>query len=223
MTSPEPLATVIGRNCKRIRNEIGLTQNEFARYARDRGLRWKASTVADFESGRSAPTFGTVLAVSLALELAAQIAERYRWNRDTGGVFPELVNTDGDVQLNDGLTVPARLVVEVCRGKPWEVWATAPDSSPEPLLSLYKDIWGDAALTAAERIMTRSGQPEERLARQLDIEMSRLADISNLLWQRTFSEERDRRAGPEANAQKKGRVARELRRELEEALADGEG
>ena len=35
-----------------------------------------------------------------------------------------------------------------------------------------------------------------------------------------FREERDRRAGEDANRQKKGRITRELRAELEKALAD---
>jgi hypothetical protein len=63
---------------------------------------------------------------------------------------------------------------------------------------------------------------EDRLARRFGIERARLADISYLLWRSTFSEERDRRAGPDANQQKKGRISRELRAELEEALADGD-
>jgi hypothetical protein len=45
--------------------------------------------------------------------------------------------------------------------------------------------------------------------------------VSFRLWHRTFSEERDRRAGPDANQQKRGRVSRELRTELENAIADG--
>jgi hypothetical protein len=43
------------------------------------------------------------------------------------------------------------------------------------------------------------------------------------LWHGTFSEERDRRAGPDATQQKKGRISRELRTELEKALTDGNG
>lgn len=210
----------MGRNCKRLRTEIGLTQNEFARYARDRGLRWNSSAVADFEGGRSSPTFGTVLAVSLALELAAQIAECYRWGPEIGGVFPELVQSDVDIQLNNGLAMPADLVAEVCRGKNWQVWAPRGHESKESL-AFDQAIWGDEALTASQRLMVRSGQPEERLARQLKIELSQLSDISNLLWQRTFSEERDRRAGADANAQKKGRISRELRQELEQELTHG--
>ncbi len=222
VTERADLAAVVGRNCKRIRNEIGLTQNEFAKYARDQGLRWNASAVADFESGRSTPTFGTVLAVSLALELAAQITRRYRWSAETGGAFSELVEADGDIQLlNNGLTMSADLVAEVCRGKPWKVFADRGPQSKE-FLALERDFWGDEGLSATQRLIVRSGQPEERLARQLNIELSTLADISNLLWQSTFSEERDRRAGADANAQKKGRISRELRQELEQELADGD-
>jgi hypothetical protein len=73
-----------------------------------------------------------------------------------------------------------------------------------------------------ERLLLRSGLTEDRLARQIGVERARLADISHLLWQSTFSEERDRRAGPDANQQKKGRISREMRAELEKALADGD-
>jgi hypothetical protein len=159
-----------------------------------------------------------VLAVSLALEVAAQIADHYRWSQETGGVFPELVKADTDIQLNNGVAMPAQLVAEVCRGKPWKVWAARGSESKESL-AFDQAIWGDDALTASQRLMVRSGQPEERLARQLKIELSALSDVSNLLWQRTFSEERDQRAGPGANAQKKGRVSRELRQELEQELS----
>jgi hypothetical protein len=69
--------------------------------------------------------------------------------------------------------------------------------------------------------MQRSGLTEQRLAHRLAIGQDRLAVVSSRLWNRTFNEERDRRAGPDANQQKKGRVSRELRAELEKALNDG--
>jgi hypothetical protein len=67
----------------------------------------------------------------------------------------------------------------------------------------------------------RSGLTEHRLAQRLAISQDRLADTSFRLWQRTFSEERDRLAGPTANKQKRGQVSRTLQAELEKALADG--
>jgi hypothetical protein len=49
-----------------------------------------------------------------------------------------------------------------------------------------------------------------------------LAAMSYSLWQKTFSEERDLRAGPDANRQKRGRVTRTLQTEIESKLADTE-
>jgi hypothetical protein len=68
----------------------------------------------------------------------------------------------------------------------------------------------------------RSGLAEQRLAKALSIGDARLAELSSQLWHSSFSEERDRRAGPGANQQKKARVSRELRVEIEKALADGD-
>ena len=70
-TGPESLAVVVGRNCRRIRTTAGITQNELAKHARDVGLRWTASKVGDFESGRNNPSFATVLALAAtALSIA---------------------------------------------------------------------------------------------------------------------------------------------------------
>ena len=40
------------------------------------------------------------------------------------------------------------------------------------------------------------------------------------LWGRTFVAERDRRAGPDANSQKRGQISRQLKAELQKVLAD---
>ena len=42
------------------------------------------------------------------------------------------------------------------------------------------------------------------------------------LWGRTFVAERDRRAGPDANAEKRGQISRQLKAELQKVLADGD-
>jgi transcriptional regulator with XRE-family HTH domain len=215
------LAEVVGQNCQRIRTTIGITQDDLARYARNVGLRWTASKVGDFEKGRRAPTFATVLLVSLALHSAAQIAAR-RGGREVSTTLSELVRSKEEVALNDDVALAADLVSAACRGQPWDLWSsTEPGAEAESSLRLYREMWGDDALAPPERVLLRSGLSEDRLARQLGIERVRLADISYLLWQSTFSEERDRRAGPEANQQKKGRISRKLRAQLEEALADG--
>lgn len=228
MVVPEKLASVVGRNCKRIRTDVGLTQDEFARYARHLGLRWKASTVADFEAGRSAPTFATVLVVSLALHSAARNAAARRGDLDVSVLLSELLQAeDGEqLRLSEDLTLPAGLVAAVCEGRswsapPWGIWVPTPGLETEASLEFNRELWGDEANSPPERVLLRSGLTEDRLARRLGIERAQLADLSYLLWRSTFSEERDRRAGSDANQQKKGRVSREMRAELEKVLTDG--
>jgi hypothetical protein len=57
---------------------------------------------------------------------------------------------------------------------------------------------------------------------RIGIDDDRLLAESFRRWKRTLSQERDRRAGPAANAQKRGRVSRELAAELEKALSNGD-
>ena len=65
------------------------------------------------------------------------------------------------------------------------------------------------------------GEPETLLAREFDLDQSRLIYEMAALWGKSFTQERDERAGPDANAQKKSRVARQLKAELK-AVLDGD-
>jgi transcriptional regulator with XRE-family HTH domain len=235
--SPEPtelLAVVVGRNCKNIRRAGGVTQDELARCARDLGLRWNASKVGDFEAGRSAPTFATVLTVSLALEHAAQEAAEARNEISERQVtLADLVASDGGVALTDELHLRAEEVADVCRGKAWtfsrdeyrrQMHRVMKATRAQTMRALGKteaEVRKDNERLAKLLLRQRSGLTEHRLAQRLAISHDRLADTSFRLWQRTFSEERDRLAGPKANKQKRGQVSRTLQAELEKALADG--
>jgi hypothetical protein len=64
------------------------------------------------------------------------------------------------------------------------------------------------------------GEPEQLLERDLGVGRDRLAAEMAALWGQAFHVERDQRAGPGANAQKKGRVSRALKAELK-AVLDG--
>jgi transcriptional regulator with XRE-family HTH domain len=212
----ESLAWVVGANCRRIRTGIGITQDDLALYARDLGLRWTASKVGDFESGRYAPAFATVLVVLLALNLAAEDAPP-----DDGEATGELTLADllvgnGLIALTDALDVPGDQLAGVCQGQAFQ--------APKRHRGFVRGTWRDAQTLVepdAQEMEQRSGLTEYRLAQRLGISPGFLAAKSFNLWGRTFSEERDRRAGPKANQQKRGRVSRELRAELEIALADG--
>ena len=103
------IAAVIGRNYRTIRNEAGVTQNELAKYARAAGLNWTASKVGDFENGRNAPTFATVLAATVALSNAAHQKV----------LLADLVEFDeGYVVITDRIVPRGPKVAAAARGKP---------------------------------------------------------------------------------------------------------
>ena len=205
--SSRSLAEVVGANCRRIRNEIGITQDELALYARAHGLKWNAAKAWRLRAGRSEPTLATVLKVGMALgqalaftqSVAPAIKDRVI-PRDHEVTLAELLDGGNEViTLTDNLAITTADLANVARGQPF------------PLRLRRHD---------AEKLQ-RSGLAEQRLAKALSIDESRLAKLSSHLWRNTFSEERDRRAGIGANRQKKARVSRELRSEIEKALADG--
>jgi transcriptional regulator with XRE-family HTH domain len=219
----ESLAVVTGRNCKEIRARIGVTQDGLAHHARRIGLKWTASAVGDFEAGRSAPALATVILAALALELARQLAvARATIMANTQGRkrqteitekpvgVADLLSGSEVVALSDALELPGPVVAAICRGDKYSL---------RNLLDLAeaRTLGGDGAAA----VLDQSGLTEDRLAKRLDISREQLGALSFQLWRSTFSEERDGRAGQDANRQKRGRVSRELRAELEEALADG--
>jgi len=202
-----PLAKVVGANCKRLRTAICITQDGLAQYARSLGLRWTASKVGDFEAGRSAPTLATVLIVGDALAWAAAQA---RFDIDIGlsdqppppdevTLADLLDGGSGFIVLSDEHTVRAADLVAVARGRGFESW----DGATEPLTR-------------------QPGMTEKRIAKNLNVSDLDFAETSFLLWGKTFSEERDSRAGVDANQQRKGRISREMRAEIEKALTNGD-
>lgn len=144
----------------------------------------------------------------------ADAAQRRDEPLGRGVRLDDLVSGDGLAALTDTAAhVPLALLQALCRGEPFV-------EPGKTLLSAVMDNV-NATLERKAQLLHRSGSTEDRLARRLGIDKGKLAGLSYILWQSTFSEERDRRAGPDANQQKRGRVSRELRAELEKALSDG--
>ncbi len=61
-----------------------------------------------------------------------------------------------------------------------------------------------------------------RAAAELGLEPDRAAAAMAKLWGRSFTDERDRRAGPGVTKQKRGRVGLAVKAELREAVSDGQ-
>ena len=77
---------------------------------------------------------------------------------------------------------------------------------------------GSGTLSATASVVRETDQ---RMCKQLGVDTATGVAAMDKLWGRLFSAERDRRAGPDANAQRRGIVARQLKAELQEALTDG--
>jgi transcriptional regulator with XRE-family HTH domain len=195
----QQLASVVGGNCRRIRTTLGLTQDELASHARAVGLKWNAAKVGNFEAGRWAPTFATVLQVTLALQRATDAAaERGAKPAITDVTLPDLiVGATGWVALSDTFDVVGNALPDICRE------ALTPN--------LYRHVSARRAFDLTE----------QRLAKRLGITPAELADVSIRLWDRAFTSERDLRAGPGANRQRKAQVSRQLQAELEKVIRDG--
>lgn len=226
------LAEVVGANCKRWRNQLGLTQDKFAEFARMMGLRWTASAVGDFEAGRSSPSLATVIAVAVALQTAFGRNTAYalltpdddEFIRVLAGAdvraaptLADLVATDADwVDVNGVLCPPGDHLPKLFLGG----IANYGGPTAEEMVELREMAERGQELRA--ELLKHAGITEKRMARQLGISVSDLMVRSIRLWGSTFSEERDRRAGLGANQQKKGRIAREMRGELEGHFSNGE-
>jgi hypothetical protein len=157
----------------------------------------------------------TVFAVVLALQKALEDAKRARHPEAHPPIdavtVPKLIEVGGLVELNADLLVAGGELADMCERA--------------PILDDPGRIRRRSAKTApaedVSEILNRSGLTEYRLAKHFHVDRDRLAAVSFRLWRSTFSAERDRRAGPAANQQKKGRITREMRAEVKKALADG--
>ena len=184
--------------------------------------------MGDFESGRTSPSFGTVLAAAAALSAATKTEVR----------LADLVESPDFVTITDKLDPAGGVLANILRGdRTWGslrrrevLYYASKRVDLQPFVEWTKKLaeesnrypeYDDIATADLLPLIERQGLDEHRLAKRLDITDMLLAIASWRLWRRSFSEERDRRAGNEANAQKRGRVSRALQAELRKELARG--
>ncbi len=122
----------------------------------------------------------------------------------------DLFAGSGDVALNDELTVDVSALADAMTGQPViEGRLEQTLRNLEHAMSRRKK----ASLLAEE-----CRESDTRLLRSIGVTAERGTAAMAKLWGRTFSAERDHRAGPDANAQRKGQVSRQLKSELETLL-----
>jgi len=222
------LQAVIGANCRRIRTEHGVTQAQLASHARRIGLPWTASKVGDFESGRNRVYLDVMYMAFLALDSAI----RQGPGPATGHPGPrgrrqrvamaDLVTSDGYVALSPDFAPTGEALAAVSGQKPWELHGgdTAETADVDELLADAPGVLGERygmRVGQVDDMRRRSTRAETRLADRLGIDADHLLGLSWRVFKgRTYSEERDLRAGPDRASTRL--VAQALTTELQAEL-----
>jgi hypothetical protein len=214
-----PLAEVVGRNARRLRGDA--TADEVAKACRQHGLNWGTGRISELEHGRVSPTLSTLVVLATALGSV----------RGQSVALADLVDHDGFIALASGPVLKSAALQRFLRGEPvvirvrdvprgLELKKRALEAlTPKAMAKHFAEL-PPAVNDAVDNELTlqlqrRSGEAEARMAKALSIDEENFATLSAYLWNRTLSAERDRRAGPDANAQDRGRITRQLKAEME--------
>jgi hypothetical protein len=215
------LSEVAGQSARSIRLGARITLEQVAQAARHYGLKWPAAKVNDFEAGRVAASLATLYTLAVAL---TDVTEQ-------PVTLADLFTTQGRVAINERLTVDVSKVAAALSGAPVEAtiseltgererakaaaaeWQAGQDSWPPALQRVSRGRY--------RAILAEFSDSDARLARSLGVDRSTAAAAMAVVWGKTFVARRDELAGPDANAQKRGRIARELKARLQEVI-DGD-
>ena len=219
MLMNESLSKAIGAGARALRTDADVTLEEVAQVARRYGLPWTTGRVGDFEAGRTAPTLPTLVAATAALgEAIGQPVS-----------LAKLVVGQGRVDINNDLSVDKTVLRKVLSGD-------AVRALDRRVSTLSKEFLKDASNTAVWptrlRAVVEAGlhhsllqdfsESDTRMCKNLGVNSSVGAAAMATLWSRTFSAERDHRAGPGTNAQHRGQISRRLKAELRDIIEHGD-
>lgn len=214
----ELLPVAAGRGARQLRLTAGVTLERVAQAAKFYGLPWSSGKVGDFESGRVSPTLTTLIALAGTLtDVTGQPVS-----------LADLFAGDGRVQITPKTSMPLPELRAALKGTPVEFTTAHVEGLADELaastrrgldqLRGLKVRVNRGVLRAVLRDFTES---DERLAKSLGAGRITAAAHMAKLWGRPFHAQRDHLAGPDANAQKRGRISRELKADLKAAL-DGD-
>lgn len=220
MTETESVGTIVGRNARALRESVNATTEDVASAVRAAGLRWDTSRVSALESGRVSPTAPTLFALSQAFSEVT----------GTAVTVAQLLHSDGFAEIGD-VGIRAQRLVEAFSGKVVHLriqdYADSQDRVTHAVdvarettrdLSMLPNSLRDVKGADLARVERQAGDAERKAAAAMGIPTLHLNAASAWLWHQSFSRERDERAGPNANAQRRGIVSRALKAEIQELL-----
>jgi transcriptional regulator with XRE-family HTH domain len=221
------VAEVIGKSAKDLRLDAKVTLEQLARVAQRYGLPWTSGRVGDFEAGRTAPSLPTLIAAAAALGDAI--------GRPVS--LAELVAGNGQVHINDKLSLDKSALHAALSGGSLGAELLAPSDVTSFLNSILQENletmpmeistvhWPKRlrAITPDLRsaVLRDFSESDARMCKNIGVSEVLGATAMAALWRRTFTAERDLRAGPDANAQRRGQISRRLKADIQEVINDG--
>jgi transcriptional regulator with XRE-family HTH domain len=217
------LAAAVGSGARALRTAGGVTLSQVADAARFCGLPWSSGKVGDFESGRVSPSLPTYLAVASALSNVL----------DRPVALPDLLTgVTGRVAVSSRITMDADHLRAVLSGAAVDLAVDDLVGESDQIVSRVRDaLTRRESFPAAVRKVKMGvhlavahdfGDGDLRIARSLNIDPELAAAAMAAAWGRTFVQQRDLIAGPDATPQKKGRVSRQLKSELLAVVDNGD-
>lgn len=202
----ETVGAVVGENLQRLREQARLTQYEAAHLLARRGAQWHRSKIAAIEAGER-PTVAIADVLLLAHTFNVELAE--------------LFEGDGDVELNQLVTLSRAMIRDIIRGmaslegsKDWD-----PETRRDELLHLAR------IRTAGEGTRFGAKEADQKLARRLDVPVRAVTEIALELWGKTLTDERDERLDEllgelplSERPARRGHITRELSQQIEDEL-----
>lgn len=214
------LAVVIGRNCKALRGPASMA--ELAEHARRFGARWNSGYIAKIEAGMR-PSVATLVVLAAALESLTEETVRVE----------HLLKTEFDepIELSDGVQVSnGYLLTKILRGEAnlnadleGVVQRSLAENSALAKVRMAERLipgtWpGGVSHVDVVEAHLENTEGDDRIARSMGFGGDLLTAWSLKLWGKSFTAERDSRAGKQANAQKRGQITRQMKTEVQEAI-----
>ncbi len=217
------LAEVAGARARALRLAADKSLEDVATAARSYGLRWSTGSVGDFEGGRATASLKTLLVVLAVLSDVTgrelKLADLYAGN--------------GSVEITDNLTIKLSELRDMLAGAPVR---TLPQKGVTITLNIPAQRFIDMpkALRGADRVdpelhkrvLDAFRESDERMCKNVvpadprpGVQSFIGAAAMAKLWEKTFTARRDELAGPDANAQRRGRISRQLKAELQEVIS----
>ncbi|CPU63284.1 MULTISPECIES: hypothetical protein [Mycobacteroides] len=213
--SAKSVAVVIGENVRRIRERDGITLSAVADGAVELGAKWNAAAVRRIEAGTFDVTVSAVVVLVYALTRATGRPVTTLDILDAEG--PIAITDTDEVMTSDLLAILGGGAVEdrlALTDFDWPKWF---DGAKEAMKGYPPGV----KIGEVRKYRKAPTEQDVRLAKSFGLSAGALHAWAVREWGRGFFEERDNRAGPDANAQKKGIVARQLKAELKAAI-DGD-